>query len=131
MLTISESELKVHLMKVNATKAVVELDGKQEVSFRINAKIEDEEKKPDHARVKFELSISTDPKFATLELEGLAEVTGDSLGRLEKTDPSGNVPLLVFDLYRRLYPMVYLMANSIDSPAPSPALLSAPDEPAT
>ena len=126
---MSDSGLIIHLMKINSSKSSFKPDAKQEVSFRINAKIEDEEKKPDHARVKFELSIATDPKFATLELEGVAEVTGDSLARLEKSDPSGNVPLLVFDLYRRLYPMVYLLANAIDSPAPSPALLSAPDEP--
>ncbi len=128
MSTTSESALTTHLTKLTANKSSVEPAVEKEVTFRINAKIEDEEKKPDHVRIKFELSITTDPKFATIELEGIAMVSGENMARLEKSDSTGNVPLIVLDLYQKLYPIIFLMTNAIGSPAPSPALLSAPEE---
>lgn len=128
MSTTSDSGLTTHLTKITANKSSAESAIDKEVTFRINAKIEDEEKKPDHARIKFELSITTDPKFATIELEGVALVSGNSMARLEKSDSTGNVPLIVLDLYQKLYPLIFLMTNAIGSPSPSPALLSAPEE---
>jgi len=106
----------------------VKLGGKEEssaLSFDVNAKLEEKERRSGRLVVGFVLTVGTKPSVVKFEVEGMAILEGNNpaIERLLEADPKTKVPLLLHRVYQRVFTSTFLLATLLDAPYPPPDLL--------
>jgi hypothetical protein len=106
----------------------VKLGGKEEtsaLSFDVNAKLEEKERRSGRLVVGFVLTMSTKPSVVKFEVEGTAVLEGKNpdIERLLEADPKTKVPLLLHRVYQHVFTSTFLLATLLDTPYPPPDLL--------
>jgi len=106
----------------------VKLGGKEEssaLSFDVNAKLEEKERRTGRLVVGFVLIVGTKPSVVKFEVEGTAILEGKNpaIERLLEADPKTKVPLLLHRVYQRVFTSTFLLAALLDTPYPPPDLL--------
>jgi len=106
----------------------VKLGGKEEasaLSFDVNAKLEEKERRSGRLVVNFVLTVGTKPSVVKFEVEGIATLEGNNpaIERLLEADPKTKVPLLLHRVYQRVFTSTFLLATLLDTPYPPPDLL--------
>jgi hypothetical protein len=106
----------------------VKLGGKEEasaLSFDVNAKLEEKERRSGRLVVGFVLTVGTKPSVVKFEVEGTVVLEGKNpdIERLLEADPKTKVPLLLHRVYQRVFTSTFLLATLLDTPYPPPDLL--------
>jgi len=106
----------------------VKLGGKEEssaLSFDVNAKLEEKERRSGRLVVSFVLTVGTKPSVVKFEVEGIATLEGKnpSIERLLEADSNTKVPLLLHRVYQRVFTSTFLLATLLETPYPPPDLL--------
>jgi len=106
----------------------VKLGAKEEssaLSFDVNAKLEEKERRSGRLVVSFVLTVGTKPSVVKFEVEGIATLEGKNpaIERLLEADPKTKVPLLLHRIYQRVFTSTFLLATLLDTPYPPPDLL--------
>jgi hypothetical protein len=106
----------------------VKLSDKEEssaLSFDVNAKLEEKERKSGRLVVGFILTVSTKPSVVKFEVEGVAVLEGKNpaIERFLEADPKTKVPLLLHRVYQHVFTSTFLLATLLDMPYPPPDLL--------
>ncbi len=104
------------------------------VKFNINANLEEVERGVSKVSLKFIFTIVTDPRVVKYQVEGRTELEGQ-LEHIKKAltpHPSTKVPMILYDIYQQVYASIFVLSKTIDTPCPSPELLStSPPVPST
>ncbi len=104
------------------------------VKFNINANLEEVERGVNKVSLKFIFTIVTDPRVVKYQVEGRTELEGQ-LEHIKKAltpHPSTKVPMILYDIYQQVYASIFVLSKTIDTPCPSPELLStSPPVPST
>ena len=106
----------------------VKLGGREEssaLSFDVNAKLEEKERRSGRLVVSFVLTVGTKPSVVKFEVEGMAILEGKNpaIERLLEADPKTKIPLLLHRVYQRVFTSTFLLATLLDTPYPPPDLL--------
>ena len=106
----------------------VKLGGKEEssaLSFDVNARLEEKERRSGRLVVSFVLTVGTKPSVVKFEIEGMAILEGKNpaIERLLEADPKTKVPLLLHRVYQRVFTSTFLLATILGTPYPPPDLL--------
>jgi len=106
----------------------VKIGGREEssaLSFDVNAKLEEKERRSGRLVVGFVLTVGTKPSVVKFEVEGMAILEGKNpaIERLLEADPKTKVPLLLHRIYQRVFTSTFLLATLLDTPYPPPDLL--------
>jgi len=121
---VSEVSVKVDILGLRGVK----LGGGEEsstLSFDVNAKLEEKERRSGRLVVGFVLTVGTKPSVVKFEVEGMAVLEGKNpeIERLLEADPKTKVPLLLHRVYQRVFTSTFLLATLLDTPYPPPDLL--------
>ena len=100
-------------------------EGSSRLTFDVNAKLEERERRSGRLVVSFVLTIGTKPSIAKFEIEGIATLTGKNpaIERLLEVDSETKIPLLLHGVYQRVFMATFLLATLLDTPYPPPDLL--------
>ena len=95
------------------------------LNFDINAKLEEKERRSGRLVVGFVLTVKTKPSVVKFDVEGLATLTGKNpaIEKLLEVDPKTKIPLLLYNVYQRVFMDTFLLATLLDSSYPPPDLL--------
>jgi len=121
---VSEVSVEVDILSLRGVK----LGGKEEssaLSFDVNAKLEEKERRSGRLVVSFVLTVGTKPGIVKFEVEGMAVLEGKNpeIEKLLEADPKTKVPLLLHRVYQRVFTSTFLLATLLDTPYPPPDLL--------
>jgi len=120
---VSEVSVEVDILGLRGVK----LGGKEEssaLSFDVNAKLEEKERRSGRLVVSFVLTVGTKPGIVKFEVEGMAVLEGKNpeIEKLLEADPKTKVPLLLHRVYQRVFTSTFLLATLLDTPYPPPDL---------
>lgn len=104
------------------------------VKFNISANLEEVDRVSNKVVLKFMFAIITDPRVVKYQVEGRTDIEGqlDHIKNALTPHPSTKVPMLLYDIYQQVYPSIFILAKTINTPSPSPELLStSPPVPST
>ena len=105
------------------------------LNFDVNAKLEEKERRSGRLVVGFVLTVKTKPSVVKFNVEGLATLTGKNpaIEKLLEVDPKTKIPLLLHNVYQRVFMDTFLLATLLGTPYPPPDLLfsSAMDKPSS
>jgi hypothetical protein len=95
------------------------------VTFRINVKFDETNRKIEETTVEYGITINTEPNVAHFGIEGKTIVKGkiEEIDRIFSTSPDNQVPKLLNMIYERIYSSIYMASSMINIPCPSPELL--------
>lgn len=95
------------------------------LDFDVNAKLEEKEKRSGRLVVGFILTVKTKPSVVKFNVEGRATLTGKNpaIEKLLEVDPKTKIPLLLFNVYQRVFMDTYLLATLLGTAYPPPDLL--------
>jgi hypothetical protein len=96
------------------------------LSFDVNAKLEEKERKSGRRVVGFVLTVGTKPSVAKFEVEGIVTLEGKNkaIDKLLEVNPKKKIPLLLNRVYQHAFTSTYLLANLLDTSYPPPDMLS-------
>ncbi len=122
------STITTSITSVAAERTEEKADANTPVIFGLDVNIEELERKSDSVKVKFHISMESDPSIARFAIEGTATASGDStaIETSLNADPETNVPPIFTKIYQQAYAVMFLMAGTLNVPYPSPALLRSP-----
>jgi hypothetical protein len=97
-----------------------------ELSFDVNAKLEEKERKSGKRVVGFVLTVGTKPSVAKFEVEGIATLDGKNpaIEKLLEVNPDSKIPLLLNRVYQQVFKSTYLLATLLDTSYPPADMLS-------
>lgn len=121
---MSEVSVEVDILGLRGVK----LGGREEssaLSFDVNVKLEEKERRSGRLVVGFVLTVGTKPSVVKFEVEGTAILEGKNpaIERMLEADPKTKVPLLLHRVYQRVFTSTFLLATLLDTPYPPPDLL--------
>lgn len=121
---MSEVSVEVDVLGLRGVK----LGGEEEtsaLSFDVNAKLEEKERRSGRLVVSFVLTVGTKPSVMKFEVEGIATLEGKNtaIERLLEADPKTKVPLLLHRVYQSVFTSAFLLATLLGTPYPPPDLL--------
>lgn len=122
------SHIETRITSVAAERTDERADANTPVIFGLDVNIEELERKNDSVKVKFHISMESDPSIVRFAIEGTATAQGDSsaLDSSLNPDPETNVPPVFTKIYQQAYAVIFLLAGTLNVPYPSPALLRSP-----
>ena len=93
--------------------------------FDVNAKLEEKEKRSGRLVVGFILTVKTKPSVVKFNVQGLATLTGKNpaIEKLLEVDPKTKIPLILYNVYQRVFMDTYLLASLLGTVYPPPDLL--------
>jgi len=96
------------------------------VKFNISANLEEVERGVNKVSLKFVFTIVTDPRVVKYQVEGRSEIEGqmEHIKKALTPHPSTKVPMVLYDIYQQVYSSIFVLSKTIDTPCPSPELLS-------
>lgn len=96
------------------------------LSFDVNAKLEEKDRKSGKRVVGFVLTVSTKPSIAKFEVEGIVTLEGKTpaIDKLLEVNPENKIPLLLNRVYQSVFTSTYLLATVLDTSYPPPDMLS-------
>lgn len=118
-------ESKITVKSVEATR-IGEGTKDANVIFNVSVSIEEALKVPGQLKVQFNIEMESDPKIGSITAIGDAVFTGEDKWIDDLLDNGGKrdeLPKVFMEIYKRLYPIFYLLANSVDLPYPAPDLI--------
>ncbi len=97
-----------------------------DLSFDINAKLEEKDRRSGKRVVGFVLTVGTKPSVAKFEVEGIATIEGKNpdIDKLLEVNPKRKIPLLLNRVYQKVFTSTYLLANLLDTTCPPADMLS-------
>src|SRR5579875_863316 len=124
-----EVEIKTDIRSVSAQKKEGTANRNSEVVFSFNVNMEEAERKSESIVLNFQMTMDTDPSIAKFNVEGSTTLSGDlsEIDKMLSPEPQTGVPYIFTRIYRQVYSVLFLLANTIDIPTPSPALLKRAD----
>lgn len=96
------------------------------VIFNVSVVLEEALRVPEKLKVQFNIEMESDPKIGSITATGDALFTGEDKKideLLEVSAKRDELPKVFMEIYKRLYPVFYLLANSVDLPYPAPDLI--------
>ncbi len=102
--------------------------------FKVSANLEEVERGASKVSLKFTFTFVTDPRIAKYQIEGSSTIEGqmEHIKKVLTPHPSTRVPLVLYDIYQQVYSSIFVLSKTIDTPCPSPELLSSsPATPST
>lgn len=121
----SDASIVVKIRNMSGSKSN-ELNGHVDnLSFNVNAKLEEIERKEDEATIGFAINIVSKPAAVKVQVEGIAEIAGNNeqIRKILAPDPQMKIPIILNKLYQKIYPNVFLLTNILNVSSPSPSLL--------
>jgi len=96
------------------------------LSFDVNAKLEEKDRKSGMRVVGFVLTVGTKPSVAKFEVEGIVTLEGKTpaIEKLLEVNPENKIPLLLKRVYQSVFTSTYLLATLLDTSYPPPDMLS-------
>jgi hypothetical protein len=96
------------------------------LSFDVNAKLEEKDRKSGMRVIGFVLTVGTKPSVAKFEVEGIVTIEGKNpdIDKLLEVNPKNKIPLLLNRIYQSVFTSTYLLANLLDTSYPPPDMLS-------
>ena len=96
------------------------------MSFDVNAKLEEKDRKSGRRVVGFVLTVGTKPSVAKFEVEGIVTLEGKTpaIEKLLEVNPEKRIPLLLNRIYQSVFTSTYLLATLLDTSYPPPDMLS-------
>lgn len=96
------------------------------MSFDVNAKLEEKDRKSGMRVIGFVLTVGTKPSVAKFEVEGIVTIEGKNpdIDKLLEVNPKNKIPLLLNRIYQSVFTSTYLLANLLDTSYPPPDMLS-------
>ena len=121
----SDVSLEVEVLGLQGVK-LSDMEKPSALNFDVNAKLEEKEKRSGRLVVGFILTVKTKPSVVKFNVEGLATLTGKNpaIEKLLEVDPKTKLPLLLYNVYQRVFMDTYLLATLLDTSYPPPDLLS-------
>ena len=92
------------------------------VIFNVSVVLEEALRVPEKLKVQFNIEMESDPKIGSITATGDALFTGEDKKideLLEVSAKRDELPKVFMEIYKRLYPVFYLLANSVDLPYPA------------
>ncbi|MDG6918657.1 MAG: hypothetical protein JRN62_04380 [Nitrososphaerota archaeon] len=118
-------DILVEVKSVEASRTSEDIKEDTKTTFSVTASVIEGTRSPGTVAVKFSVNVDTQPAGARLFVSGTATVNGkdEELETiLDEKDQEG-VPTVFMAIYRRVYPIMYLMAGTLKVPHPAPGLL--------
>ncbi|MFQ6134285.1 MAG: hypothetical protein ACE5KU_00530 [Nitrososphaerales archaeon] len=121
----SNLSLDLNILTLKASRSSENHYPNGSLDFKVDAKLEETSRKSGEVMLEFELRISTEPDVATFDIGGQVKVQGESkdIERIITTDPNTQVPILISEIYSRIYSMIYILASGIKVSYPAAGLL--------
>jgi hypothetical protein len=96
------------------------------LSFDVNAKLEEKDRKSGRRVIGFVLTVGTKPSVAKFEVEGIVTIEGKNpaIDKLLEVNPTNKIPLLLNRVYQSVFTSTYLLATLLDTSYPPPDMLS-------
>lgn len=119
-------DLRVRVEKIAADKLVTDDVGDKDVLYRVNVTMTETEKNPGWTGIAFTLELTSEPSVAKLRISGTAAIGGTREEVLPLLSSSNQSPPLVLaEIYERVYGTVYLLCDALQVPHPLPTLMQA------
>lgn len=122
----SQIKIEVSILSMLGSKLDERANSFKPVKFNINANLEEAGRSVNKVSLRFAFTIITNPRVVKYQVEGATELKG-SLELIKKVmmpHPSTRVPNVLYDIYQQVYASIFVLSKTIDSPCPSPELLS-------
>ena len=118
-------KIDTYIRTLSVTKLDKEANRNIPVTFRVNVKFDESQRKVDETTVEFGITINMEPKIAQFGLEGSAVIKGktEDMNQAFTTPPDSKVPNILFEIYDKLFTAIYVTSTILDLPCPSPELL--------
>ncbi len=99
--------------------------------YNIEVSIDEIENTESHNKLKFGITLLTEPKNVRLSIDGVVEISGNESERakiLEKDE--NNIPRVLHIIYQELFPVFFMTTKTIGAPCPAYSLsqISPPTE---
>ncbi len=126
----SNLNLDLNINTLRASRSSENYSSNEALDFKVDAKLEETSRRSGEVMVTFELRISTEPDVAVFDIGGQVKVKGEpnDIEGIIATDPNTPVPLLITEIYSRVYSMIFLLASGIKIAYPSAGLLHSDNE---
>ena len=119
-------KIDVEIRKIEASKTAEGIDESSAIFYTVNSSLNEVKKEPEKLILNFLLDVETQPAAAKITIIGIVMITGNeeelTPETLGATDSEG-VPVLFMKIYQKVYPIMYLLANTLHLPYPSPGLI--------
>jgi len=124
--TISQTRIQAKIISILGTKLDAKADCFKPVKFNINANLEEMEHGFNSVSLGFAFIIITEPKVVKYQIDGRTDIQGqtDQIKKLLAPHPSTRIPMVLKDIYQQVYAQIFVLSKMIDTPCPSPDLLS-------
>ena len=88
------------------------------MSFDVNAKLEEKDRKSGKRVIGFVLTVGTKPSVAKFEVEGIVTLEGKNpaIDKLLEVNPTNKIPLVLNRVYQSVFTSTYLLATSYPPP---------------
>jgi hypothetical protein len=118
-------QVVTNVTNVVAQKTDEKANSDSSVVFGLDVNLDEAQRKSDSIKIRFKISMESDPPAAKFTIEGNTTVSGDSqaIENMVSADPKTNVPPIFVKIYQQIYSVMFLLAGTLGVPYPSPALL--------
>lgn len=118
-------QIEVLVKAIEANKTSDEANESTQVTFNVNASINEADRGPGFLNLKFSMDIETHPAAARVFVSGTATLSGkeDEIDVVLASKEKDGTPTLFMKIYQRVYPTMYLLCGSLKIPYPAPGLL--------
>lgn len=101
------------------------------VSFDVNARMEESERRIGQISVTFALKVGTKPSIVKYEVNGVAILQGkdEEIKKMLEVNPETQIPFVFQRVYQNVFMSMYLLATLIDAPYPPSNLLHPSQQP--
>ena len=126
METVAQTRIQVKIHSILASKLDAKADCFKPVKFNISANLEELERGFNNLALGFTFVIITEPKVVKYHMQGRADMQGraEQIKKAMTIHPSTKVPMVLYDIYQQVYAQIFVLSKMIDTPSPSPELLS-------
>lgn len=98
-----------------------------ELTFTVDAKLEEREHRSGQVKIAFALNFGTKPSVVKFGVEGIAILSGKEadIEKMMEMDPETRIPRVLYGVYQQVFTSLFLVSTVMSSPYPPANLFNA------
>ena len=90
------------------------------IKYDIDVALDEVESSESSTKLKYKISLMSNPTNTKLTVEGLASLIGNELEIAKQLEPDQmNIPIIVNVIYQDIFPLFYIISKTLQIPCPS------------
>jgi len=118
-------EITVQIEDVDAARLSEKATGNATSNYSLNVSLAERDRTTDHLVLSFSLELTSQPAMARFKVSGNATLKGtrEEIKEGIAAPNDSKPPLILLEIYERIYSTIYLLASALRVPRPMPNLL--------